>query len=152
DGEDFLKWAVEGLKAYAKYGYIPEENRFRPMWAEGTDLTGYVFPRTGSYGQEGKVLESKKADEKCLFTYARAYRLSKDKEIGEMVGSMMKGLQLGDPGSFSTGSSDLNFDTDNSNPNTLFAMLELNRAMDDPNYLQLAAIIGDNILNRSFHK
>lgn len=150
-GREFLEWTVDGLKAYAEYAYNPAENHFRPMWADGTDLTGYAFPRTGYYGQEGRVLEPSTANELFLFTYTRAYRLTKDRDLWEMVRSMMKGLQLGDPGAFPGTSSGLNMDTDNSDPNTIFALLELSRAIDDPGFLQFAEVIGSNILTRSFH-
>jgi pectate lyase len=150
-GQEFLKWTIDGLKAYAKYGYDPVENHFRPMWADGTDLTGYAFPRTGYYGPEGRILKPGKADEQFLFTYARAYRLSKDKDIWNMVCSIMKGLQLGNPGT-SGESPDLNMNTDNSDPYTLLALLELNRSVNDNAYLTLAEVIGNNILRRSFHK
>jgi pectate lyase len=46
----------------------------------------------------------------------------------------------------------LNLQTDNSDPYALFALLEVSRAVDNPAFLQLAEIIGDNILGRSFHK
>ncbi|MEX2603154.1 MAG: hypothetical protein WD361_03075, partial [Gracilimonas sp.] len=52
-GNHLSEWTIEGLKAYAKYAYMPEENMFRPMWADGTDLTGHVYPRTGYYGKKG---------------------------------------------------------------------------------------------------
>ena len=84
-GKDFLKWTVDGLKAFAKYAYNPDENHFRPMWADGTDLTNYAFPRTGYYGEEGKVLRPYPASELFLFTYARAYRLSGDNTLWEVL-------------------------------------------------------------------
>ena len=92
-GKEFLTWTLEGLKAYAKYAYNPTENNFRPMWADGTDLTNYAFSRTGYYGPEGRVLKPSLADELYLFSYARAYRLSKDVDIWGVVRSMIKGLQ-----------------------------------------------------------
>ena len=33
----------------------------------------------------------------------------------------------------------------------LFALLEITRALDNPAFLELAEVIGDNILKRSFH-
>jgi pectate lyase len=152
NGKEFLNWTISGLKAYAKYGYDASTNRFRPMWADGTDLTGYAFPRSGYYGEKGRILKQYEADEVFLFTYSRAYRLSRDKDIWNMVRSIMKGLQLGDPGSEPGKGSALTLDTKNSDPKALFALLELNRAIDDPNYLKLAEVIGNNILARSFHK
>lgn len=150
-GKDFLKWTVDGLKSYAKYGYDPDENQFRPMWADGTDLTNYVFPRTGYHGPEGRVLTSFKANEQFLFSFSRAYRISKDEYFWEVIRSILKGLELGDPGIQPGIKAELNPDTDNSNPYTLFALLELSRATDDPAYLKLAEVIGNNIIKRSFH-
>jgi pectate lyase len=148
EGEVFRSWTIDGLKAYAKYAYNPIENHFRPLWADGTDLTGYAFTRTGYYGPEGRVLKPTPANERFLFTYARAYRLSKDKELWEVVRSIMNGLNLGDH----TSTSGLNMATVNSSPYTVFALLELYRVLDEPAYLKLAENVGNNILNRSFHK
>lgn len=152
DGKDYMKWTIDGLKAYAKYAYDPEKNQFRPLWADGTDLSGYAFSRTGYYGREGRVLKPEKANELYLFSYARAFRLSKDQDIWQIVRSIMKGLQLGDPGEESGKSAEFNFETNNSNPLALFAILELNRSVKDPALLNLAEIIGNNIIKRSYHK
>jgi len=151
-GNEFLKWTVDGLKAYAKYGYNPEENNFRPMWADGTDLTDYAFSRTGYYGPQGRVLKPSSADELYLFSYARAYRLSKDPDIWEVIRSINKGLQLGDPGAEPGKDAQMNMVTDNSNPYAIFALLEMNRATKDPAFLNLAEVIGDNILRSKFSK
>ena len=61
-GKEFIEWTLSGLYAYAKYAYDSVDNTFRPMWADGTDLTGYAFTRTGYYGPEGRVLKPLKAD------------------------------------------------------------------------------------------
>ncbi len=150
-GSNLLEWSVDGLKAYAKHAYNPANNTFKPMWADGTDLTNYVFPRTGYYGPEGIVLTHYDANEELLFSYSRAYRLSKDEFLWDVVRSMFKGLELGDPGVKPGNRSRLNLDTGNSDPSALFALLELHRAVDDPAYLELAEVIGNNILERSFH-
>jgi pectate lyase len=151
-GEGFLKATVAGIKAYAKYAYDPGNNHFRPIWADGTDLTNYAFARTGYYGPEGRILNPTMANEVFLLTYAKAYRLSKDQELWNVLRSIMKNLDLGDPGIYPKASSDLNLDTENSNPHTLFAMLELQRAVDNQVFLTMAEKIGNNILERSFHK
>jgi len=152
NGKEFLKWTVEGLKAYARYGYNAEKNSFRPMWADGTDLTDYAFSRTGYYGPQGRVLKPSRADELYLFSYARAYRLSKDPDIWKVVCSMIKGLKLGDPGDEPGRNIQLNLATDNSNPYAIFALLELNRATNDQAFLKLAEVIGDNILKNNYRE
>jgi pectate lyase len=148
EGAEFLNWTISGLKAFAKYGYNPADNTFRPMWADGTDLSNYSFPRTGYFGPQGKVLKPYKADEMFLFSYTRAYRMSKDQVILETVRSIMKGLGLEGSGSES---GKVNMATDNSSPIALFALLEMYRADNNPSWLKLAEVIGDNILKRSYH-
>lgn len=152
NGKEYLRWTLDGLKAFAKYAYNPEQNNFRPMWADGTDLTNYAFSRTGYYGPQGRVLKPYKASELYLFPFARAYRLGKDPVIWETLRSIFKGLDLGDPGSDAGKKAMLNLKTDNSDPYTIFALLELNRTSKNKAYLKLAEVIGDNIINRSFHK
>lgn len=150
-GKEFLNWSVEGMKSYARHAYDHVNNQFRPMWADGTDLSGYKFPRTGYYGREGRILEPFMANEQFLFSFSRAYRLSHDEFLWETIRSMFRGLGLGDPGVKPGAKTTLNLQTDNSNPYALFALLEVTRAVDNPAFLELAEVIGDNIINRSFH-
>ena len=151
EGREFLEWSVDGMKAYAKHAYDPENNHFKPMWADGTDLTDYEFPRTGYYGEEGRVLKPFTASEQYMFSFSRAYRLTGDEFLWETVRSMFIGLQLGDPGVIPGKKASLNFDTDNSDPYALFALLEISRAVNNPVFLELAETIGNNILERSFY-
>lgn len=53
-GDDLLKWTVDGLKAFAKYGYNEQDNTFRPMIANGQDLSNYTLPRDGYYGKKDR--------------------------------------------------------------------------------------------------
>jgi pectate lyase len=149
--KELLSTTVDGIKAYIKYAYNQEENNFRPLWADGTDLTGYAFPRTGYYGPEGRVLQPAKANDLYLFSFSRAYRHSRDENIWQAIRSIMSGLDLGDPGKNPDIPSGLNLNTKNSNPNALFAILELHKATKNNQYLLLAEIIGDNMIKRSFH-
>ncbi len=151
-GIEFLEWSVDGMKAYIKHAYDPENNQFTPMWADGTYLTNYEFPRTGYYGRKGRVLEPLTANESYLFSFSRAYRLTKDEFLWEAVRSMFKGLELGDPGVRPGKRTALNLDTDNSNPHALFALLEISRAVNNHVFLEMAEVIENNILERSFHK
>ena len=157
-GKEFKEWTLSGLYAYAKYAYKTTDNTFSPMWADGTDLTGYAFPRTGYYGPEGHVLEPSKADEIFLFTYQRAVRFSMHTKCWQyfldrdtsIVRSIWRGLGLGDPGT--QHSRDLNWKTDNSSPYVIFALLERYKVTGDKATLRLAEKVADNLLKRSFHK
>ncbi|MCX6332919.1 MAG: pectate lyase [Bacteroidia bacterium] len=157
-GKEFIGWTLSGLYAYAKYAYNCADNTFRPMWADGTDLTGYAFPRTGYYGPEGHVLKPSKADELFLFTYQRAVRFSMhtkcwryflDRDTS-IVRSIWRGLGLGDPGT--QHSRDINWKTDNSSPYVIFALIERHKVTGDKGTLRLAKKVADNLLARSFHK
>lgn len=52
DGNDLKKWTLDGLKAFATYAYDEPTNSFRPMLANGTDLSDYVLKRDGYYGKK----------------------------------------------------------------------------------------------------
>jgi pectate lyase len=40
-----LKLTAQSLEAYARYGYVAETNEFKPLFADGRDLTGFVPAR-----------------------------------------------------------------------------------------------------------
>lgn len=151
-GEDLLKWTVDGLKAYAQYGYRPETNDFRPLWADGTNLTGAKLPRSGYYGAQGSEIRPLAAGGKLLMAYARACRLSGDGSLWELVRQMADGNGLGDIGRRPGHEPGLNMDTAVADPAALLALLELNRIKAHPAYVKLAAILGENILDKHFHK
>ncbi|MFP4191480.1 MAG: pectate lyase [Candidatus Hydrogenedentota bacterium] len=150
-GEELLEWTTDGMKAYIEHAYEPGENQFRPMWADGTDLTGHVIQRTGYHGSEGTEITPRAADGGFLFSYSRAYRLTGDPVLWEAVRSMAQGLDLGDFGSAPGEDVDVNLDTSRSDPNALFAILEISQTADEPAYLELAEAIGDNIIGERYH-
>ena len=51
-------------------GMTPKINRTRPLWADGTDLTGYVIKRDGYYGKAGTVFRASTASLKLFWSYA----------------------------------------------------------------------------------
>jgi pectate lyase len=53
-GGAFLKSTVEGMAAYLHHAYDEERNHFRPLWADGTDLSGRKIETYGYYNQTGK--------------------------------------------------------------------------------------------------
>lgn len=150
-GEKLKTWAIEGLKAYATYAYIPEENIFRPMWADGTDLTGDVYPRTGYYGKKGTPFKAVEPSSEMMLAAAKAVRLSEgETELWEWLRNMFKGEGLGDPGAKLDSESNLNYDTNSDDPTVLVTVLELYRYTEDEDFLRLAEKIGDNILANKF--
>lgn len=163
EGEVMLGWILDGIKAVARHAYAPEENHFRPLWADGTDLTGKVIPRTGYFGEKGRPFlplslngrERSGADRglSLLLTFARAARISKgDPEIWNVVRHMFRGRELGDPGSHPDAAPALNRRTEEYSTDVLAAVLELHRLTGRADYLALAERIGDNLLRERFHR
>jgi pectate lyase len=148
----FAEDAADHLEAHARHAYDADKNRFRPMWADGTDLSGLTIPRTGYYGQRGLPYRPFPATSEHLVAYARAYRLTQRESLWDTVRDMARGLGLGDigrrPGKYVA----LAMHTTNSDPVHIFAMIELHRANPKPAYLQLAERIGENLLEQRFHQ
>lgn len=151
EGAEFLEWTREGLLAFAKYGYDPQTNKVRPMWADGTDLTDYVIQRDGYFGKKGRRFTTQTASPMLLWSYTLAARLTGDEQLWEVARQMARGHGLGEIGTAPGKQLKCNLKTSHAQPVGLFAVLELHRADPHPEYLQLARRIGDNILQRTFH-
>ncbi len=152
EGDVFVDWATEGLKAFYKYGYVVEKNCFRPMLADGTDLTGFELKRSGYYGKKGTVFNQYPADCRYLRAYMMAFRLTGDEELWEMARNIARGNKLGDIGEYLGDAARLNMDIDIADANALFAVLEIYKTVKDPAYLELARRIGNNIINYKFSR
>ncbi len=150
DGREFLAWTVDGLKAWARYGYDAETNTIRPMWADGTDLTGHVIGRTGYFGPKGRVFQAGPASNLLLWSYALGYRLSGDQALWETARAIARGNGLGDLGTAPGRAVQVDLTTSMSDPLALFAVLELCRASDAPAYRALAARLGENVVRQRF--
>ncbi len=151
EGEEFVQWTVDGLRAWAEYGYDAEENTNRIMWADGTDLTGYEIKRDGYYGDEGRVLSGGRPSAEMIEAYLLGYRLSGDETLWETARAMSRHRGVGDIGSSPGVDVDVDLETDNSDPIMLHAVLELCRSSDHQDYRALAERIGDNIVEQRFH-
>lgn len=151
DGADFLAWTVDGLRAWAEHAYDPETNLWRPMWADGTDLTGYAIPRTGYFGREGRVFEQGETAPMLMWSYALGYRLSGDDALWETARAIGRGHDLGDIGTAPGENVDLNLETGATHPHLAFALAEIIRASDAPVYRELAEKLSSNIIESRFH-
>lgn len=151
-GDKLINWTMDGMVAIAEHAYVPEENYFRPMWADGTDLTDDVMPRTGYYGRKGASFAKMIPDGIMALSYARASRLSGgDSTIWNVIRHIMIAHDLGDPGEKMGSQPSLNMETNTADPNLLIAVLELQRATEMDEFLVLAQRIGDNILQFRYH-
>jgi pectate lyase len=151
EGKDFLKWTVDGLKAYARYAYDGKTNTIRMMWADGTDLSDYVVTRSGYYGSKGRTFKPRPASALFLYSYTLGFRLSGDKALWPTARDMARGFGLGDIGTAPGKAVKLDLETECSSPILLFTALELCRTSDDPAYRALAIRLGDNIIAKRLH-
>ncbi len=150
-GKKLLEWTREGMHAYAEQAYDAASNTFKPMWADGTDLTGETFPRFGYYGKKGTEFKPIAASTNMLHSYAMAYRLTGDRVLWETARGIARGHELGDLGARPGKAVAVNLDTGNADPVAVFALVELYRGTGYADYLALARRIGDNILEARFH-
>ena len=151
EAEELLQWTIEGLHAFYQYGYIYELNHFRPMLTNGRDLANYELQRSGYYGEKGKILKSYWANFRFLQAYSRGFKLTKDTKLWSAIRHIAKANGLGDFGEKPKEGVALNVVTKVSDPNALFAVLEIYAATSNPQYLALARVIGNNIVKEKFH-
>ncbi|WP_145540417.1 pectate lyase [Yersinia alsatica] len=149
-GQDLLKWTVDGLKAFAKYAYNDQDNTFRPMIADGQDLSNYTLPRDGYYGKKGAVLKPYKAGNEFLISYARAYAIDNDPLLWKVARGIANDQGLGDIGTAPGKDVKVKLDTTNSDPYAVFALLDLYSTSQVADYRLLAEKIGDNIIKTRY--
>ena len=151
EGQYLLENTISGMKAISRHSYDPSKNVFRPLWADGTDLTGHTIQRTGYFGEEGREFEVLEPDGTMALAFSRAARLAESDEIWQVVRNFFIDENLGDPGESMHDKPELNYRSGDSDPDYLIAILELYRATGHPEYLHLAQAIGNNIVDKRFH-
>jgi len=150
EGRDFLDWTVEGLAAFLKHAYDEERNEFRPLWADGTDLSGREIETFGYYNRSGgpRPFSGNPGDSGFLLSFARAQRLSGDPRLWRGLRGMFRGNGLGELGERTSDSPRINPASAESDPLLIHALLELYRVEPHAEFLALARQIGDNILTQ----
>jgi pectate lyase len=150
-GRELVDWTRQGMAAFARHAYLPDDNRFRPMLTDGTDLTGYKLKRNGYYGKAGTLLAPYPASPEFMLSYARGFLLTGDTNLWFVARGIALACQLGDLGLVPGKNSAPNISTSNSDPFALFSLLDLYRQTGQDAYLRLARRIGDNIIKARFH-
>ncbi|MHC4315405.1 MAG: hypothetical protein ACYSW3_23425 [Planctomycetota bacterium] len=142
-GREFIAWALEDLKIYARRSYNSDKGKFIALMIDGTPLKwqetkkGYYIPQS---------FAPRNPDGALLWGYAMAYRLSKDETHWKIVRQIAQSMGIGDIG-LSTGKKQaLNFDTALADWRMIYVLLELYRAEGERTMLRLASRIADNLL------
>lgn len=148
---EFVEWVRQGMVAYSRYAYYPEENEFHPMFTDGTDLSGYRLERDGYYGRSGAKLKPFPLDSRYLQSYAKTYVMTGDEYLWAVVNQMARGLDLGDIGMYPGAEPKVNLQTTEATAEALYAILYLYNHFHKEEYLELAKVIGDNILATKFN-
>ena len=151
-GEAMRDYTLDGMRAYAQHAYNFENNTLTPMFADGTSLDGYEIKRRGYHGNAGRVIEASSASTALLHSYSLAYRISGDPALWTVVRGIARGHGLGDFGEPGSDPPDIHWDTDNSDPRAIFALLEIERATGNEAYTRLASAVAQNIIEQRFHK
>jgi pectate lyase len=144
-GREFIRWAGEDLKVYAKYCYQPETGRFISLMTDGTPIQ-WQQARAGYY--DSNSFAPAKPEGYILWGYAMAYRLTQEPAHWRMARQLAQGFALGDIGQPGGAGRQLRFDTSAADWRYLYALAELARATDDQSFLRLACRIADNLLQR----
>lgn len=159
--KDYLiREAVETLSAFVKHKYIASTNQGKPMLIDGTDLTGYVRIRQGYSGNYGVTFEPWELEADYILGFIRGYLNAMTYEDAQMqedaqtiwgaVRNMFQYYGAGDVGTAPGENMELNFDTDCEQPFVLISLCELYNKFSAPEYLELARVVANNILNNRF--
>ena len=145
-GECFAKQTLDGYEAYITHAYHWEDNTFRPMWSDGTDLSGFALKRNGYYGKAGKTFEPSRAGVNFFFSALRAYRYAGKEIFWDMARNIAKHNGLGDIGVRPGEAAAPALNTDNASPLVLLGVRELYLLGREAVYGKLADRIAENIL------
>ena len=152
EGEELKQWALEELTAFGKASYRKKDNVYVPILTDGTNLEGYVVQEDGWLGFKGVALEPVPAGPSDLWAYVMGYRVTRDEFMWEMSNSIARGNDFGDIEITPKDMPQLNLDTSCSDPYAILAFIELYRATEKIEFLEIAKKIGDNLLDKRCHK
>lgn len=143
-GREFIRWASEDLKTYARHCYDRAAGKFITVMTDGTPIR-WQEARAGYY--DSSSFAPYKPDGLNFWNHALAFRLTREPEHWDMAREIAKQLGLGDIGPKPRSRQRaLNFNTTAADWRLLYGLLELHRATRDRAFLNLAARVGDNLL------
>ncbi len=148
---EMLNYAFECLRAFYTYAYVPEVNKFTPMFTDGTSLLGYESPREGYYGNKGYVFDYINVSTRMALSSSVACRLSNgDPLLWEGTRNVLKGYGMGDIGTAPGVDVNVDLNTNVEDPVLAMCAVELYHYNRHPDYLKLAERICDNIVENRF--
>ncbi|MBD3266195.1 hypothetical protein GF373_05950 [bacterium] len=144
-GKRFIRWALNDLAIYAKHCYNKKTGKFVAVMIDGTPLQ-WQKAKTDYYTPQS--FAPRNPDGSLFWGYAMAYRLGHKASHWRIVREIARQLDLGDVGKADGAGRRLRFETNASNWQYIYALLELHRATKDKTFLRLARRIGDTLVSR----
>ncbi|MFN8240470.1 MAG: hypothetical protein U0X39_06915 [Bacteroidales bacterium] len=150
NASEFRQWTIENLIAWVRSSYRASDNTFVPMLTDGTSMEGYVCKKDGYFGPKGRKLTAGWAGSEIFWVYAKATEVTSDTTIWNMARRVGLANKYGDIGASPSGSPILNTLTACSDYETLFGFLSLFAKTRNKAFLDMADIIGRNILKNHY--
>ncbi|MCR3905547.1 MAG: hypothetical protein NUK62_00765 [Tenericutes bacterium] len=154
----FVDWAKQYLEGYLDYAYIRVEgkNMIIPMFIDGTVTYGYVTPEVGYFGPSNMRIDYLELPTTYILPILRTIlQIEEDADKEKLWGyfrDIIYTFGMGDLGDLGGAQPKLNLDTFIDDPFALMAMVELYDATKNPQYLEIARTIGNNIVREKFHR
>ncbi len=150
--QELARDVVSAIKAYYSHAWDEQQNAIIPMWNDGEDMTGYVFPRHGYYGPKGTTLSRQPADPAYLLTLIRASFLVNDAELNQLTARMFQRFGLGVLNPLTLEPESITTETTLASPYLIFALLDLHQHWADARLLQLSDTIAANLMKAHYHR
>jgi len=141
----FLDHCREGLESFAKHAYIPETNKFRPLLANGHDLTNFELQRDGYYGKKGNIFKQYSAEGTYFLVFSKTAAMTGSDILWQTAKQIGQALGLGCIGEKNGAEPSLNYESTSDCHFCLFAFLNLYLITKNDKYLNMADIIVKNI-------
>lgn len=157
DGSFYAKNTLKAMAGVIKYGYIPQKNEFHTMLNDGTVFTGYQSVRNGYYGKIGSVITTSSPPDDFFYAAVKVFFQCKDMEgldeekkyLWDFIRNFAIVKGLGDFGESIDDDIKEDMSISTSDPKLLIAVLELYRETNNYDYLNLARMIGNNIVEKN---
>lgn len=156
--DHFVDWAREYLEGYLDYAYIRinGQNRIIPMFIDGTVTYGYTVPEVGYFGPQNMRIDYVAMPTTYLLpilrTVLQTSNLESQAKLWNYLRDIMYSFNLGDIGPQGGLEPNLELDTSIDDPFALMTMVELYEYTKNPMYLESARTIGNNIIEKRFHR
>ncbi|WP_042839410.1 pectate lyase [Yersinia aldovae] len=149
---EVLQWVIDGLKNYYRFAYDVESNTLRPLWNDGQDMSGYVLQRDGYYGAKDSVISPFPLDVDYLLPLVRAWRLSEDAELLDLIGVLLHRWQLAELDKTKRSATLVVAEKPKASPYLLLALIEMAEHCQCAKLFELAWQTGNNLFKQHYHR